>query len=646
MSRLDNCLTAIVGDKLPIETARKTFFFLLGIAVMLIVIALPSPSPFYKGEEAIPLTANAKIVMAVLCFAVIQWMTEAIPFPATSLCLIVFLHILGVASFDKLVTLGFGNNVLLFLMGAMGLSAAMTSSGLARRFMLWMLTKVGRRTDRIVLAFIAIGTMTSMWVTDMAVAAMLLPLGVSILESSGCKPLQSNFGRALMIGIVWGALIGGTATPAGCGPNVLAMQYVRDMAHMDVSFAQWMAVGVPGAMIMVPLGWFCLMKLVPPEFREIPTSLESIRAELNALGGLNTKEIRTLVVFLTMVTLWLGGSNLEPYIGFKAPEGFVALLGFVLLFGPGLRKVGAPEDLIQVLEDPSREAITELMKVSDLIVATGSGQVVRAAYSSGTPAYGVGQGNACAIVAEDADVAEAAKMICGSKLFDYATSCSSENAVIPVEAVYDQFMAEMKKNGCYLVTGEDREKLKNHMWKPNAKGKIALNPDIIAKSAQVIADGAGISIPEGTDILLVEGMEPILGDKFHDEKISPVLTVYKAKDFKDAYRILVELTNLVGRGHSCGIHTYKHEYIEFLGEHMKSSRITVRQSMSAGNGGHPFNRMPSTATLGCGTWGGNSTTENVHWRHFINVTWVNEPVAPWTFTDEDMWGDFWKKYGK
>ena len=217
MSRLDNCLTAIVGDKLPIETARKTFFFLLGIAVMLIVIALPSPSPFYKGEEAIPLTANAKIVMAVLCFAVIQWMTEAIPFPATSLCLIVFLHILGVASFDKLVTLGFGNNVLLFLMGAMGLSAAMTSSGLARRFMLWMLTKVGRRTDRIVLAFIAIGTMTSMWVTDMAVAAMLLPLGVSILESSGCKPLQSNFGRALMIGIVWGALIGGTATPAGCG---------------------------------------------------------------------------------------------------------------------------------------------------------------------------------------------------------------------------------------------------------------------------------------------------------------------------------------------------------------------------------------------------------------------------------------------
>ena len=290
----------------------------------------------------------------------------------------------------------------------------------------------------------------------------------------------------------------------------------------------------------------------------------------------------------------------------------------------GLRKVGAPEDLIQVLEDPSREAITELMKVSDLIVATGSGQVVRAAYSSSTRPTASGRATPAPSSRKTPTSRKRPSFICGSKLFDYATSCSSENAVIPVEAVYDQFMAEMQKNGCYLVTGEDREKLKNHMWKLNAKGKVALNPDIIAKSAQVIADGAGHQrIPAGTDILLVEGMEPILGDKFHDEKISPVLTVYKAKDFMDAYRILVELTTLVGRGRSCGIHTYKREYIDYLGQHMKSSRVTVRQSMSAGNGGHPFNRMPSTATLGCGTWGGNSTTENVHWRHFINVTWVN-----------------------
>ena len=312
----------------------------------------------------------------------------------------------------------------------------------------------------------------------------------------------------------------------------------------------------------------------------------------------------------------------------------------------GLKKVGAPVDLIQVLEDTSREGAAELMHQADLIVATGSGAVVRAAYSSGTPAYGVGQGNAVCIVAEDANVAEAAKMIYGSKVFDYCTSCSSENAVIVIESVYDQFMKEMLDGKSCLVTGDDREALKNHMWKVNAKGKLALNQDIIAKSAAAIAEGAGISIPEGTELILVEGVEPIKSDKFYDEKISPVLTVYKAKDFEHAYRILVELTTLVGRGHSCGIHTYKREYIEFLGANMKSSRITVRQPMSAGNGGHAINRMPSTATLGCGTWGGNITTENVHWRHFINVTWVNEPVEPKNFTDEDRWGDFWQKYGK
>lgn len=318
----------------------------------------------------------------------------------------------------------------------------------------------------------------------------------------------------------------------------------------------------------------------------------------------------------------------------------------VRMMREGLKKVGAPEDLIQILEDSSRDGIAELMRVSDLVVATGSGAVVRAAYSSGTPAYGVGQGNAVAIVAEDADLVEAAEMICASKLFDYATSCSSENAVIAVADVYEPFMEEMLAHGCHLVSGADREKLQNHMWKVNAKGKLALNPDIIAKSAKVIAGGAGIAIPDGADILLVEGREPIADDKFHDEKISPVLTVYKAADFQDAYRILTELTSRVGRGHSCGIHTWRRDYIDYLGAHMKTSRVTVRQPMSAGNGGHPFNRMPSTATLGCGTWGGNITTENVHWKQFINVTWVNEPVSPWGFTDEEMWGEFWKKHGK
>lgn len=312
----------------------------------------------------------------------------------------------------------------------------------------------------------------------------------------------------------------------------------------------------------------------------------------------------------------------------------------------GLEKVGAPADLIQVIEDPSRDGIAELMKLSDTIVATGSGQVVRAAYSSGTPSYGVGQGNAVTIVAEDANIDEASTMITGSKTFDNATSCSSENAVIIVDSVYDAFKQAMLDKKSYLVEGEEREKLQNTLWQPNAKGKLALNQEIIAKSAKYIADQAGINAPDDVQILLVEGRQPVADDKFHDEKISPVLTIYRAKDFQDAYRILVELTTLVGTGHSCGIHSYNKEYIDYLGRNMKSSRITVRQPMAAGNGGHPMNRMPSTATLGCGTWGGNSTTENVHWKHFLNITWLNLPVEPWSFTDEDMWGGFWNKHGK
>ncbi len=337
MSNVKPCCELPEDDGQTKLAVKNAIYFCIAIAVFAIIYFLPSPPPIQNGDEVITLTLEAKIVIASLCFAVVLWMTEAIPFAVTSICLILILHAFEVASFNELSKIGFGSNVLLFLMGAMGLSSAMTASGLAKRFMLFVLSKVGRRTDYIIFAFMATATLVSMWVTDMAVAAMLLPLGMSILSDSGCKPLQSNFGRCLMIAIVWGALIGGTATPSGCGPNVLAMQYVRDMAGMNVTFLDWMIVGVPGAMIMLPLGWFLLTKIFPPEFKEIPTSLDSIRKELSELGPLNTREIKTLVVFLTMVTLWIGSGPISALVGFPLPEAYVAFGGFALLFLPGLR---------------------------------------------------------------------------------------------------------------------------------------------------------------------------------------------------------------------------------------------------------------------------------------------------------------------
>lgn len=312
----------------------------------------------------------------------------------------------------------------------------------------------------------------------------------------------------------------------------------------------------------------------------------------------------------------------------------------------GLKKVSAPEDLIQIIEEPSLDLTNELMRQVDLVLATGGAAMVKAAYSSGTPAYGVGPGNAVQIIAEDADVADAAAKIAMSKSFDNATSCSSENGVIVHEDIYDEFMDELKKNNGYLCNEDEKDKLRAWMWVPNKKGKIALNAEIIARNATKIASDAGFKVPDNVKMLLVEGKLPVEEEKFSQEKISPVLTVWKFSTFEEAYDILKRLTDLVGTGHSCGIHTFKQEYIDFLAHNMKSSRILVRQPQAQGNGGHFFNGMPSTVTLGCGTWGGNITTENINYRHFINVTWVSEPLPPKKPTDEEMWGSFWAKYGK
>jgi len=310
----------------------------------------------------------------------------------------------------------------------------------------------------------------------------------------------------------------------------------------------------------------------------------------------------------------------------------------------GLKKVGAPVDLIQIVEEPSIELTGELMKQVDIVLATGGGAMVKAAYSSGTPAYGVGPGNSVQMVAEDADVKEAARKITLSKAFDYATSCSSENSVIIQESVYDEMIGEFEKLGCYFIKGSEREMLGQHMWKMNKKGYRSINPQIVAKSPQDIADAAGIKIPEGTKVILVEGAKDIEKDFFSQEKLSPVLTIFKYKTFDEGYEILVRLTDNNGTGHSCGIHTENQDYITHIGMHMKSSRVVVNQAQAPANGGAFFNGMPSTTSLGCGTWGGNITTENIYYKHFLNITWVSEFFEPNRPSDDDIFGGYKKKF--
>jgi sulfoacetaldehyde dehydrogenase len=312
----------------------------------------------------------------------------------------------------------------------------------------------------------------------------------------------------------------------------------------------------------------------------------------------------------------------------------------------GLKKVGAPEDLIQVIEEPSIELSNQLMAAVDVVVATGGGAMVKAAYSSGTPSYGVGPGNTCSIVAEDADVDDVAAKVFMSKTFDNATSCSSENSLIIHDSLYDKLTAALVKLGAYLVNGSERAALKSLMWKEDKSGHMAINPKIVCQTAGKIAAEAGIPLPEGAKMIMVPGDSEIEKDLFAREKLSPVLTVYRFKSFDEAMSILIRLTDNFGTGHSCGIHTFNREYIEKMGSVMRSSRILVRQPQAQGNGGAFFNGMPSTVTLGCGSWGGNSTTENINYRHFINVTWLSEPIERKKPEDDEMWGEYFKKYGK
>jgi sulfoacetaldehyde dehydrogenase len=312
----------------------------------------------------------------------------------------------------------------------------------------------------------------------------------------------------------------------------------------------------------------------------------------------------------------------------------------------GLKKVGAPEDLIQVIAEPSVELSSQLMSAVDVVVATGGGAMVKAAYSSGTPSYGVGPCNACSIIAEDADVADVAAKVFMSKTFDNATSCSSDNSLVIHNSVYDKLIAALVKLGAYMVNDTERAALKDHMWKPDKSGHMALNPKIVCQSAVTIAAGAGIKLPDSVKMIIAAGESAIEEDPFAREKLSPVLTVYRYETFDEALSILIRLTNNCGTGHSCGIHTFNREYIDTLGITMRSSRILVRQAQAQGNGGAFFNGMPSTVTLGCGSWGGNSTTENINYRHFLNITWLSEPVDRKKPDDDEMWGSFFKKYGK
>jgi sulfoacetaldehyde dehydrogenase len=306
-------------------------------------------------------------------------------------------------------------------------------------------------------------------------------------------------------------------------------------------------------------------------------------------------------------------------------------------------QVGAPADLVQSLPAPSLPKTQELMRQADLVVATGGAGMVRAAYSSGTPAYGVGVGNAVHVVDETADVADAAAAILTAKTFDYATSCLADNAVVAHAAVYDDLVARLTGAGAHLCDQQQKAALRAVMW-PDGGAVPAIA--VVAKSAAHIADLAGFRVGQGCPLLLVEETGTGPEHPFSGEKLSVVLALYRYDGDIDAAAGLVnDITAYQGLGHTCGIHTSSDANVERLAMTSRTGRVLVNQNLNEG-AGSPRNGLPFTLSLSCGTWGGNITTENVNARHFVNLTWVSRPIEPKVISEEALFADHWRTHGR
>ncbi len=299
-------------------------------------------------------------------------------------------------------------------------------------------------------------------------------------------------------------------------------------------------------------------------------------------------------------------------------------------------KMGAPADIVLSIDVPSVEKTNELMRQCDRVLATGGGAMVTAAYSSGTPALGVGVGNAVITVDETADLDDAAEKIRISKTLDLAASCSSDNSVILVDAIYDDMLAKLVAKGGYILDDAEKAKYQAVLW---TDGHI--NAKVVAQTPQFIADFAGFSIPEATQFFIIPETGYGPDYPFSGEKMTVAMALYRAKDVDEAIFLTNAIQSYQGQGHSCGIYSRSDANIMKLANATRTSRVMVNQPQSASNSGNLWNGMRQTFSLGCGSWGGNGTNNNITWRDLINETWVSKPlaVAKELPSDEVLFGD-------
>jgi sulfoacetaldehyde dehydrogenase len=307
-------------------------------------------------------------------------------------------------------------------------------------------------------------------------------------------------------------------------------------------------------------------------------------------------------------------------------------------------RVGLDHDLVQMVPNPpSKDKTARLMQLADMLVVTGSQSNVRAAYSSGTPAIGVGMGNVVTIIDETADLDDAAQKIQRSKCFDNATSCSSENAVIVVDAVCDDFVAALGRAGGMLLDPGQTQHLITTHWHDGHLNRNMLAQDI---DAVLRILGMADTAPDGTKFLVAPATgigpeHPVSG-----EKMALFLALYRASDFADAKAKARAIHDYQGRGHSLGLHSQNDQRAHELAMEMQACRIIVNQAHCFATGGSFGNGLPFSLSMGCGSWGGNSIDDNLNWTHFVNRVRIARQIPPVEPSLDDIFADYFAATGQ
>ena len=303
----------------------------------------------------------------------------------------------------------------------------------------------------------------------------------------------------------------------------------------------------------------------------------------------------------------------------------------------GLKKVGAPVDLLQCVERPSIPLANALMSRCDLTIATGGPAMVKAAYSSGKPAYGVGAGNATMVIDETANIEEAARYTRISKTNDHGSGCSADGNLLVDASIYEAFLRRLQQEGGYLVDEREKRLLQRAYWDDLGRR----TSDTIARPAAAIAATAGIDLPADKTFFIVP--ETHIGKEypFSTEKLGVVLSLFRCRDFDDTLDKVRQIFETAGKGHSCGIYSFDDDHIHRLALTAPVSRMMVRQVQSSSNAGTFTNGMPMTSSMGCGIWGGNITNENISLKHYMNVTWVSRPIPEDRPSEEELFGEFY-----